>query len=634
MNFRHAIFASAWAASAGFLSAPALAQEDPTIEEGAAPKVLVVHDWSNSMWGAFADGTRKYEAGVTALSKALDDGFGGRDVGYRAYGHRQSGDCRDSELVTEFGALDTVRPAIVETLGKVRPTGKTPITYSLQEGLKDFNGGPGDILLISDGIETCDADPCELMREWKASNVNIRVHVVGVGLDDMERTAMACIAEESGGIYLDADSSDGFSEALGEVAESIETASEPEQVEQAGSHAIVIRAVDANGREYRARGDILLDGEKISTANSKGYGRNVIEGPGEYELVVGPLLRDGSIYRPVRQMVTVESAGETRVEVLVEAPARVTAKFIEEGEPHPGSNVTAWQDGEEVFTFRAKDEALAGPGEYEFRAEPNSDNKLSIRETLIEDTDTELLFELNKTVRFMILYRLPNGETIKRNGELWQDGEKVYSTYKRFSEARPGVYQHQSGDQNLPIDGVEVEITDDEQVIEVPVEAGFITITFADTIENYVRKKVPNRAQLYSLDRGNSAYSRPGEPIAVKPGRYAVEGFGNDGFFDRPEVEIANGETLEVMLTPQPLGELVMTYAASDQYPSDPDRGFITALDGQRIIGGILSPGGVRKMLPGRYRVEGFDRIGDFVSQEVEVVAGQRTEVELRLRGE
>lgn len=634
MNFRHAIVVSTLAASAGLLCTRALAQDDPKAEEEAAPKVLVVHDWSNSMWGAFADGTRKYEAGVTALSNALDDGFGGRDVGYRAYGHRQPGDCRDSELVTEFGALDTVRPAIVETLGKVRPTGKTPITYSLQEGLKDFKGGPGDILLISDGIETCDADPCELMREWKASNVNIRVHVVGVGLDDMERTAMSCIAEESGGIYLDAESSDAFSDALGEVAESIETASAPEPIEQAGAHAITFRAVDSNGREYRARGDVLLNGEKVGDAKSIGLGRNVVEGPGEYELLVGPVLRDGSIYRPVRQSVSIEGPGETRIDVLVEAPARITAKFTEDGEPHPGANISAFQDGKEVFIFRAKDEALAAPGTYEFRSKPNDDNNLVLNETLVEDTDTELHFELNQTVEFMVIYRLPNGEEIKRNGELWQDDERVYSTYRRFTAVKPGTYEHRSDDQNLPVTGVEVEILEDQQVLELPLQAGFVTIRFEDRPYDYAKGTLPTRARLISLDRGGYHYARPGEPIAVAPGRYAIEGFEADGFFDRPEIDLSHEQSAEITLTPTALGELVMTYAASDQYPSDPDRGFITALDGQRIIGGILSSGGVRKMLPGRYRVEGFDRIGDFVSQEVEVVAGQRTEVELRLRGE
>lgn len=638
MNTKHLWFASALVIGVAAASPSGLAQDNtptPDTTASAPPsKVLIIHDWSNSMWGTFADGSRKYQAGITALTNALDTGFGGRDIGYRAYGHRREGDCRDSELVSSFDTLETVRPTIVETLGAVRPKGKTPITYSLQEGLKDFQGASGDILLISDGIETCDADPCDLMREWTASNVNIRVHVVGVGLNDMERTAMTCIANESGGTYLDAESSDGFDEALNEVSETIEAASDPQPLDPAGSHAIVIRAHDANDRDYRIGGDILLDGEKIGDATSIGYGRNIVDGPGDYEILVGPLLRDGTIYEPVRQTVTVDAPGDTRVDVLVLAPARLKAKFTEDGEPHPGSLVTAWQDGEEKFSFRAKDEALAAPGEYEFRATPNDDNKLSVRETLVADTDTELLFELNKTVEFMIVYVLPNGETFKRNGELWQDGEKVYSTYSRFSGARPGVYQHRSDNQNLPVEGVEVEITEDRQVIEVPVEAGFITINFADNLYDYAREKLPNRALLYSLDRGNSDYSRPGTSIPVKPGRYAVEGFDNDGFFDRPEVEIANGESLDVLVTPQPLGELVMTYAASDNYLRDPDRGSAYALDGQRIIGGILRPGDVRKFLPGRYRVEGYSYAGDIVAQDVDIVAGQRTEVELRLRGE
>lgn len=615
------------------MSGWAIAQDDEPATE-TSTKVLIIHDWSNSMWGTFADGSRKYETGITALTNALNSGFGGRDVGYRAYGHRQPGDCRDSELVSEFGALETVRPTIVDTLGQVRPTGKTPITYSLQEGLKDFNGASGDILLISDGMETCDADPCDLMREWAASNVSIRVHVVGVGLNDLERTAMVCIAEESGGTYLDADSPDGFDEALNQVSESIETASEPEPVEPSGSHAIIIRAHDANDRDYRIGGEILLNGEKIGDATSIGYGRNVVDGPGEYEIYIGPLLQDGTIYRPVSQSVAVEAVGDTRIDVLVEAPARVTAKFIEDGEPHRGSLITAWQDGEEMFSFRAIDEALAAPGTYEFRAAPNDDNRLSLTETLVEDTDTELVFELNQTFEFMIVYKMPNGDTFKRNGELWQNDEKVYNTYTRFSGARPGVYQHRSDHQNLPIENVEIEISEDQQIIEVPVEAGFITIHFAENLYDYAREKRPTRAQLASLDRGNSAYSRPGTAIPVKPGRYAVEGFGNDGFFDRPEVEIANGESLDVLMTPKPLGELVMTYAASDNYLSDPDRGSAYALDGQRIIGGILRPGVVRKFLPGPYRIEGYSYSGDIAPQDVTVIAGERTEVELRLRGE
>ncbi|MEM9314130.1 MAG: hypothetical protein AAGA95_05835, partial [Pseudomonadota bacterium] len=247
------------------------AQDSPPTEAKDS-RVLIIHDWSNSMWGALADESRKYEAGVEALTRALDSGFADRSLGYRAYGHRRAGDCRDSELVVEFGDLATVRPQIVATLGSVRPTGKTPITYSLKEGLKDLGGSGGDILLISDGIETCDADPCDLMDDWSDRKVNIRVHVVGVGLNELERAAMACIAAESGGTYLDADSLDGFAEALGQVSETIEIAGDPRPAAQATTHAIVIRARDSNGRDYRIGGDILLNGEEIGRARSAGFG--------------------------------------------------------------------------------------------------------------------------------------------------------------------------------------------------------------------------------------------------------------------------------------------------------------------------------------------------------------------------
>ena len=53
---------------------------------------------------------------------------------------------------------------------------------------------PGEIILISDGIETCDEDPCELVRSWAEKDIAIKVHVVGLGLDEKERTAMQCIA--------------------------------------------------------------------------------------------------------------------------------------------------------------------------------------------------------------------------------------------------------------------------------------------------------------------------------------------------------------------------------------------------------------------------------------------------------
>ena len=250
-------------------------------------------------------------------------------------------------------------------------------------------------------------DPCDLMREWQASDVSIRVHVVGVGLTEFERTAMACIADASGGRYFDADSAAGFTEALTEASAAIEEPKESEANPAQGIHRYEFRivATDDQVRSYIAKGKLFKDGEEVDNVGS--HQRNVVEAPGDYEIEVGPVLRDGSIYKPVRKTFTIEEPGSITVEVSVTRPAIVTATFLENGQEHRGSGVTAYQDGKEVFRFRAFDEALARPGDYVFRAAPNEDNQLSLTETLGEGQHTELVFDLTKTIKFYVAFKLP-----------------------------------------------------------------------------------------------------------------------------------------------------------------------------------------------------------------------------------
>ena len=627
-------FFSAVLGFAGYVAA----QETDTESTGESPKkVLVVYDSSNSMWGAFADGTRKYEAGRKALSTVAKNGIGGRRLAFRAYGHRREGDCRDSELIAPFSSADDTRAAIIDAANNIRPTGKTPITYSLKEGLNDLGGGPGDILLISDGIETCDADPCELMREWQDANVNIRVHVVGVGLNDLERTAMTCIADASGGAYFDADSADGFETALGDASEVIE-ASQGEPFETPTRFAIAYRASDNSGRRYPdAEGQLLKDGVVVDERTvASGRGRNHVDEPGDYVLEVGALLRDGTVYEPVQVPVTVEDVGDTIIDVEVSAPARVKATFSLGEQAQTGSLIRAYQDGEEVFAFRPNDEALARPGTYDFRTRINSDNQLSVRAILTEDETTTVNFELVETVKTYVQFELPDGSIVSRSAELWKDGERKYKVHGRNGAVvQPGNYELRSEDQNLPLPPTPITIEPaDEKTYTVPIAAGWVTIEYGGNLFDYAREALPTRVQLHSVDRGNWDHTNPGKIIPVLPGTYAVEGFDNDGFFERVEIAVAEGESQTVTLTPKPIGELVVTYAPSGNYLRDPDRASAASLDGQRIIGGILRPGDVRKFLPGRYRITGWQYAGDIAPQEIEVIAGERTEVVLRLAGE
>ena len=241
-------------------------QEDPP------KKLYVIYDSSNSMWGALADESRKYEAGRKALGDLLEGDLSGRSIAFRAYGHREKANCRDTELMVPFTDAFQAKDKISAAAAEIRPTGKTPISHSLQEALKDFGEDTGDILLVSDGIETCDQDPCELMRQWRQSNVNIRVHVVGVGLEDYQRDAMSCIADVSGGQYFDADSEDRFAEALrGATTASAQPKQKPSAVEQFRGYALTITATDKEGRSYVVAGKLLKDNSPIDDVRSHGF---------------------------------------------------------------------------------------------------------------------------------------------------------------------------------------------------------------------------------------------------------------------------------------------------------------------------------------------------------------------------
>ncbi len=127
-----------------------------------ARPLYIIFDGSNSMWGELPDKSRKIDAAKTVFKKLDPALFRGREVALRLYGHRRKGDCKDTELAVPLSSADSVVSEMAKKIANVSPRGKTPISLSLNEALKDFSGKAGDILLISDGIETCGADPCDL----------------------------------------------------------------------------------------------------------------------------------------------------------------------------------------------------------------------------------------------------------------------------------------------------------------------------------------------------------------------------------------------------------------------------------------------------------------------------------------
>ncbi|KAA0909818.1 VWA domain-containing protein [Aquicoccus porphyridii] len=195
----------------------------------AADDVMVVFDGSNSMWGQI-DGTAKIEIARDAIGNLTAELDTDTNVGLMAYGHRRRGDCGDIEVILPPAPLD--RAAFLDHVARITPTGKTPLTDAVEQAAEalSFRDRPATVLLISDGLESCDRDPCALAATLARTGVSFTAHVVGFGLGAGADTAsLACIAKETGGKFLAADDAATLGAALSTVgAEVAQAPPEPE----------------------------------------------------------------------------------------------------------------------------------------------------------------------------------------------------------------------------------------------------------------------------------------------------------------------------------------------------------------------------------------------------------------------
>jgi Ca-activated chloride channel family protein len=164
---------------------------------------LVVLDASGSMWGQI-EGRPKLEIARETLAGALAALPAEAEIGLMAYGHRRRGDCGDIELVVPPSADSA--DAINAAARDMKFQGMTPLTESVRRAAVALRHTEraARVVLITDGVETCDADPCALGDELAASGVDFTAHVVGFGLSEQEGRQVACLAENTGGRYLQA----------------------------------------------------------------------------------------------------------------------------------------------------------------------------------------------------------------------------------------------------------------------------------------------------------------------------------------------------------------------------------------------------------------------------------------------
>jgi Ca-activated chloride channel family protein len=179
----------------------------------AAERTMIVLDASGSMWGRI-DGKAKLEIAREALKQVLGKLPASAEIGLMAYGHREKGNCADIEVVVPPAAGNAAK--IGEAAGRMRFLGKTPLSEAVKQAAVSmrYTEEKATVILITDGIETCNADPCALGTELKKAGVGFTAHVVGFGLSREEGRQVACLAENTGGRYIPAGNENELKDAL------------------------------------------------------------------------------------------------------------------------------------------------------------------------------------------------------------------------------------------------------------------------------------------------------------------------------------------------------------------------------------------------------------------------------------
>lgn len=181
-------------------------------------EILIILDDSGSMDLKIGAETRMALA-KEGLKKFLQDVDSNTKVGLMLYGHKGSNSeaqksvsCASAEVITQIGGFNKDNAELI--LSPIKPVGWTPMGLALSNSKAAFASSTADIkevILVSDGEESCNTDPIKVAGELKT--LGIKVNVIGFAVKDTAATQLSDIAKAGGGGFAVANSVSDFDNA-------------------------------------------------------------------------------------------------------------------------------------------------------------------------------------------------------------------------------------------------------------------------------------------------------------------------------------------------------------------------------------------------------------------------------------
>ncbi|WP_071674952.1 VWA domain-containing protein [Nioella nitratireducens] len=285
------------------------------------PSTMLVLDASGSMWGQI-DGVNKIVIAREVISGLLTQIPDNMALGLTMYGHRRRGDCSDIEVMVQPATGADNRAQIERLVNTVNPRGRTPLSDAVVQAAEAlrYTENAATVILVSDGRETCDVDPCAVGTALEEAGIDFTAHVIGFDVAAPEDIAqLQCLAENTGGQYLSADNAEELAQALEQVA----VAPPPPPMTHvtlrgvvgpdhaAPTSPLIWEVTDATGQVvYEATeapsistdllpGDYLVHLTRVVTETQHGGTVSVtLPGPQEFLFVMPPLIPDASLTAP------------------------------------------------------------------------------------------------------------------------------------------------------------------------------------------------------------------------------------------------------------------------------------------------------------------------------------------------
>lgn len=203
--------------SSEFIRCQLIPCDDATKSDTASSKnnILFIIDSSGSMGLKIGDKT-KMELAKEAINRFMTSVNSNVNIGIMVYGNKGSNSqadkaasCASAEVIAPVGSVTS--SSISTYLSQINPVGWTPIGLAIKNGINAFSGKEGQknqIIVVTDGAETCDSNPTGAASQAKSSAYAIKVDVIGFAVNATEQSALQSIATNGGGLFSVAINSD------------------------------------------------------------------------------------------------------------------------------------------------------------------------------------------------------------------------------------------------------------------------------------------------------------------------------------------------------------------------------------------------------------------------------------------